>query len=130
MNVIVKRMMAGAALVAAVACGGAKESTPPATTAPAATTPAATMGGAAATVADGDFGVPECDSFLKKYYACIDANVPEAARPMVRQQVDMMKAAWKQTAAANASNRSAMADACRQAETAAKQSMAAYNCTW
>ncbi len=39
-----------------------------------------TAGGGTLSVAAGDFGVPECDSYMKKYIACIDAKVPEAMR--------------------------------------------------
>jgi hypothetical protein len=58
----------------ATGCGGgapaAKPANPPATT-------AASSGAAA--VAAGDFGVPECDNYMKKYVACIDSKVPRRA---------------------------------------------------
>jgi hypothetical protein len=100
----------------AFACGGSPKAAPGA------------AGGQLA-VAAGDFGVPECDRYMKNYMACIDAKVPEAARAMLRQALDQSKAAWKQ-AAATAQGRANLASACTQAEAAAKQSMQAYGCQW
>jgi hypothetical protein len=108
----------------ATACGGgapaAKPANPPATT-------AASSG--AATVAAGDFGVPECDNYMKKYVACIDSKVPEAGRAMMRQALDQQKAAWKQ-AASTPEGRSALATGCKAAEDQAKVAVQAYGCTW
>ncbi|HVO12918.1 MAG TPA: hypothetical protein VMX54_19420 [Vicinamibacteria bacterium] len=81
------------------------------------------------TVAAGDFGVPECDSYMKKYLACIDSKVPEMARAPLKQALDQQKAAWKQ-AAATPQGKAALANGCAQAEAASKQSMAAYGCQW
>ncbi len=104
----------------AVACSrGQKPGTPGASAAPA----------GALTVAAGDFGVPECDSYMKKYVACLDSKVPEAMRAPLKQAFDQQKAAWKQ-AAATPEGRAALATGCTQAETAARQSMAGYGCQW
>ena len=81
------------------------------------------------TVAAGDFGVPECDSYMKKYLACIDAKVPDAVRVPFKQAFDQQKAAWKQ-AASTEQGRAGLAMGCTQAEAAAKQSMSAYGCQW
>ena len=117
--------LATAGIAMTVACGGGdKAAAPPATTA--ATTPAS---GVAATIADGDFGVPECDSYMKKYVACIDSKVPEAGRAMLKQGLDQTKAAWKQ-AASTPQGKAGLAQACVQAETTAKQAMGAYGCAW
>ncbi len=96
-----------------------------------AATPAATAAksDSALTVAAGDFGVPECDSYMKKYLACVDGKVPEMARAPLKQALDQQKAAWKQ-AAATPQGKAALATGCTQAEAASKQSMAAYGCQW
>ncbi len=83
----------------------------------------------AMTVSAGDFGVPECDSYMKKYLACIDSKVPEMARAPLKQAFDQQKAAWKQ-AAATPQGKAALASGCTQAEAASKQAMAAYGCQW
>src|SRR5262245_14020327 len=120
-----------AAGMLAAACGGpsstppqTKPATPPST---AAAHPPATT--AAVAVSDGDFGVKECDDYMKKYLACIDSKVPEAARSMVRQSLDTQKAQWKQ-AASTPEGRAAMANACKTATDTARQAMAAYGCQW
>ena len=112
--------------LAAIGCGGEQAPPPPATTAPAATV--ATMAPAATTAA-GDFGVPACDSYMKKYMACIDSKVPEQARAMMRQQVEQTRMQWKQ-AASTPQGRDGLTMACTQAEASAKQALAAYGCTW
>ena len=82
-----------------------------------------------ATVAKGDFGVPECDDYMTKYLACIDSKVPESVRPSVKQSLEQSKAAWKQ-AASTPQGREGLATACKAATDAAKASTAAWGCTW
>ena len=103
----------------ALACGGGEKAAPDAKPA----------GGTSLAVAEGDFGVPECDNYMRKYLACIDSKVPETARPMLKQALDQSKAAWKQ-AASTPAGKTGLAAACTQAEATAKQSMAAYGCEW
>jgi hypothetical protein len=105
-------------------CSGGGESAKPAASAapPAATTASATTGAT-------EFGVPECDDYFKKYLACIDSKVPEAARAQVRQGLDQTKAAWTQ-AASTPSGKAALATGCKQATETAKTAMTAYGCTW
>jgi hypothetical protein len=105
---------------------GGESAKPPAAS-PQAAAPANTS--AAATTAGAEFGVPECDDYFKKYLACIDSKVPEAARAQVRQGLDQTKAAWKQ-AAATPEAKAALATGCKQATETAKTAMAAYGCTW
>jgi hypothetical protein len=116
------------------ACGGGEKSAPPpaqSAAAPAAAAPAAgaPASSSAASTATAEFGVPECDDYLAKYLACVDSKVPEAARAMVRQQLDQTKAAWKQ-AASTPQGKAGLAMGCKQALDAAKTSMAAYGCSW
>jgi hypothetical protein len=96
--------------------------TPPAATT--ATPPAATT--APATV--DSVGVPECDSYITKYSACVSGKVPEASRAQLQASLDQMRQAWKQAAATDA-GRASLAQACTQANDAAKSSMAAFGCT-
>ena len=106
------------AAAALIACGGGEK--------PAAAPPPA-AGGAPAVQA-GDFGVPECDEYMKKYMACID-KMPEAARSMAKQTLEQTKSAWKQ-GASTAEGKAALASGCTQASDAAKAGMQAYGCTW
>ncbi|MCM2255454.1 MAG: hypothetical protein NDJ94_07250 [Vicinamibacteria bacterium] len=120
-----KQLVSGlVAMLAAttLACGGG-QSQPPATTAP------ATTQAAAPTVTAAEFGVPECDDYMARYLACIDSKVPEAARGMVRQQLDQTKAQWKQ-AASTPEGKQGLAMGCKAATDAARASMQAYGCTF
>jgi hypothetical protein len=113
--------------LASVACGGSSTSQPPATTAPAVTAPAATS--ALSTSAAAEFGVPECDSYMSKYRACLDSKVPDSAKAMLKTTLDQTAAAWRQ-AAATPQGKAALAQSCAQQETLAKQTLAPYGCTW
>lgn len=95
--------------------------TPPPAAAPATPPPAAT-----ATV--DAVGVPECDSYITKYLACVSGKVPEASRAQLQASLEQMRQAWKQAAATDA-GRASLAQACTQANDAAKSSMAAFGCT-
>jgi hypothetical protein len=116
----------GVLVVVAAACGGHETTPPPATQPPAAAAPATTAPAASGAA---EFGVPECDDYLKKYMACIDSHVPEAGRAMMRQQLDQTKEQWKQ-AAATAEGRSALGVGCKAAMDAARTATAAYGCTF
>jgi hypothetical protein len=110
-------------------CGGEKpaaQAPPPTTGAPATT---AAVPATTPAVAAGEFGVPECDSYMKKYIACVDSKVPEAARAMMRQQLDQTKAAWKQ-AAATPQGKAGLAMGCQQADQASAMVMKNYGCAW
>jgi len=132
---VITRTAAAAGLVSAaltLGCGGGDEKpaaqAPPATLAPATTmaAPATTL----AAVSSGDFGVPECDAYMKKYMACMDSKkVPEAARAMMRQQLDQTKAAWTQ-AAATPQGKASLAMGCQQVDQASAAAMKAYGCQW
>lgn len=116
-----------AGLLAAACGGGGSQSAPP----PAQTKPAAlpTSVAPASGVAEGDFGVKECDDYMRKYLACIDSKVPEAARAMVRQSLEQTKAQWKQ-AASTPQGKAGLATACQSAMDTARQAMSAYGCQW
>jgi hypothetical protein len=106
-------------------CGGGEK--PAAQAPPPTMAPATTL--AAPAVAAGDFGVPECDNYMKKYMACVDGKVPEAARAMMRQQLEQTKAAWKQ-AASTPQGKAGLAMGCQQADQASAPAMKAYGCSW
>jgi hypothetical protein len=121
-----------ALVLGAFGCAGEQPAPPPATTAttaPATRAMAASPAAAPAMAAEGDFGVPACDSYMKKYMACIDSKVPEQARAMMRSSLDQTRAQWKQ-AASTPQGRDGLTMACTQAEAAARQATAAYGCTW
>lgn len=115
----------------ALGCGGgekpAAQAPPPTMAAPATTLAApATL----PAVAAGDFGVAECDTYMKKYMACMESKkVPEAARTMMRQQLDQTRAAWKQ-AAATPEGKAGLAMGCTQIDQQSGPAMKAYGCTW
>jgi len=106
--------------LAAASCGGGSEKPAQSAGAPAA---------GAATSAGSEFGVAECDEYVRKYLACVDSKVPEAARAMVRQNLEQTKAQWK-AAASTADGKNALATGCKAATDAARTSMAAYGCAF
>ena len=115
----------GILLVVTAACGGQATPPPPATQPPATAAPATTA--PAATSAE--FGVPECDDYINKYLACVESKVPDAARAMMREQLEQTRKQWRD-AASNAEGRSALAVGCKAATDAAKAAMASYGCTF
>jgi hypothetical protein len=122
-----------AAVGLAVGCGGGGTSTtttsqPAAPPAKEAAPPAKTDAGAP--VATGDFGVPECDAYFRKYLACLDSpKVPEATRAQAKAALDQSKAAWKM-AAATPQGKATLATTCTQALDMSKKSMSAFGCQW
>ena len=131
MSVFTRTAFAAGFATATLGCGGAEkpaaQAPPPTMAAPATTLAApATLPAAAA----GDFVVPECDTYMKKYMACMDSKkVPEAARAMMRQQLDQTKAAWTQ-AAATPQGKASLAMGCQQVDQASAAAMKAYGCQW
>lgn len=114
-------------LILSIACGKS-EKTAAASATPAA--PAATPTSLAS--ASPAFGVPECDEYVRRYLACVDSKVPEAARAQVRQSLAQTQAVWDAWAKQLQSDadRAAMAQGCKTATEAARQAMAAYGCTF
>jgi hypothetical protein len=109
---------------ACYACGG-NSAAPPAAGSNASTpaTPAATASSGGA-----EFGVVECDNYLKKYVACIDKLAP-AAQGAARQAVEQSRAAWKQ-AAATEQGKAGLATACKAASDSVAPALRAQGCTW
>jgi len=108
--------------LACSACGG-NAAPPPATssTPPASATPASTSPGT-------EFGVVECDDYVKKYVACIDKLAP-AAQGAARQALEQSKAAWKQ-AAMTEQGKATLATACKAMSDQSAPAMRAQGCTW
>ena len=115
-----------AALLMSVACAETKAPAPAASTAPAVTAAPATT---APAVAASEFGVPECDNYMKSWLACVDSKVPENMRATYRTAIEQSKSQWKQ-AASTPQGKESLVMACTQSLAATKQALAAYNCTW
>jgi hypothetical protein len=96
----------------------------PTVAAPAASAPAPTPASA-----DLEFGVAECDEYVKKYLACVESKVPEAVRGQIRASLDQTRTAWRQ-AATTPEGKAGLAQACSMANEAAKTAMTAYGCSF
>ncbi len=102
------------------------------TTNTATTAPANTSASPASTGTTGTgttIGVAECDNYLEKYEACLRDRVPETVRATFRSSIETQRTSWR-NAASTPEGRAGLAQACRAATDAARQSMAAYNCQW
>ena len=126
-------LVAAATLVLA-ACKPAEkpaEETPAAETVPAAeaTAPAAEPAAPAATApadtATASTGVPECDTYLEKVYACISDKVPEAQRAAMKQGIEQTQSGWS-----TVTDKTALATQCKTAMEQAKTSFGAMGCTF
>lgn len=129
--------LVAAATLALAACkpaGKPAEETPAAETAPAAeaTAPAAEPAAptAAAPTADtatatASTGVPECDTYLEKVYACISDKVPEAQRAAMKQGIEQTQSGWS-----TVTDKTALAMQCKTAMEQAKTSFGAMGCTF
>jgi len=112
--------------VGLVACGGS-EPAKPAGAGSASAAPPATSAAAAAGAGAAEFGVPECDAYLKAYMQCVESKVPEAARAQLRASLDQSKQAWKQ-AASTPQGKAGLVMACTQARDASRMAMKTYGC--
>ncbi|HET6783134.1 MAG TPA: hypothetical protein VFH12_04795 [Pseudoxanthomonas sp.] len=127
--------LAAAATLALAACKPADK--PADAAAPAADTAAAPAADAAAAPAadtaaapaadtvNASTGVPECDTYLEKVYACISDKVPEAQREAMKQGIDQSKASWSAV-----TDKTALAAQCKTAMEQAKTSFGAMGCTF
>lgn len=120
------------AVIGTLALAGCKKAETPATDAPAAT-PAAAPAAAAAEVTPAPAtdtvkagtGVPECDQYLEKVYACISDKVPEAQRDMMKQGIEQSRSAW-----AGVTDKTELANQCKTALEQAKTSFGAMGCSF
>ena len=90
----------------------------------------ATSNTAVVTSAD-SVGVPECDEYIKKYEACLTSIAAKApqAQPSLKTAFEQQRNAFKQ-AAATEQGKASLGTTCKQAIETAKQSTAAYSCSW
>lgn len=117
--------LAALTTLALAACKPAEEATPVAD-APAVEAPAATEAVATTTdTVEAGTGVPECDQYLEKVYACISDKVPEAQREMMKQGIEQSKAGW-----AALTDKTALAAQCQTAMDQAKTAYAAMGCSF
>lgn len=125
--------LAAAATLALAACKPADkpadatpaaEAAAPAAEAPAAPAAEATPAAPAAT-ANASTGVPECDTYLEKVYACISDKVPEAQREAMKQGIEQSKTGWS-----SITDKTALAAQCKTAMEQAKTSFGAMGCTF
>ena len=126
--------LAAAATLALAACKPADKpadaaapaaDTAAAPAADAAAAPAADTAAAPADTVNASTGVPECDTYLEKVYACISDKVPEAQRDMMKQGIEQSKASWS-----SVTDKTALAAQCKTAMEQAKTSFGAMGCTF
>ena len=126
--------LVAAATLALAACKPAEkpaEETPTAETAPAAEVaapaaePAAPAPAPVADTATASTGVPECDTYLEKVYACISDKVPEAQRAAMKQGIEQTQSGWS-----TVTDKTALATQCKTAMEQAKTSFGAMGCTF
>ncbi|MCL7714351.1 hypothetical protein [Stenotrophomonas mori] len=124
MNIKTLTIVAFAALALA-ACN--KGETPAADAAPADTAeaPAEVAPAQSTDTVEAGTGVPECDQYLEKVYACISDKVPEAQRDMMKQGIEQSKDAWKGVA-----DKGELANQCKTAMEQAKASFGAMGCSF
>jgi hypothetical protein len=115
------------AVLVTAACSDSKAPAPAASAAPATAAPATTAPAVAST--DAEYGVPECDAFMKAWQACVDSKVPAEQRAVYKASFDAARSSYKQ-AASTPQGKAGLAMVCTQQLAATKQALAAYNCTW
>ncbi len=79
------------------------------------------------TTVEEEIGIPECDSYIRKYEACLTEKVPADAQTRLRAELDALRKQWR-AAANDTFGRATVVDQCRSAAAAAKQSLADYGC--
>jgi hypothetical protein len=92
------------------------------------TTPASTPATVASTAGE-KIGVPECDSFIAAYDACVSSKVPETARAQYKTTIEQWRKSWH-SLATNPNTKASLAQACKTAAEQARVSMKSYNCTF
>jgi hypothetical protein len=92
-------------------------------------------GGAEAAPEEGDgegggggdkIGIAECDEYIEKYGACIDAKAPEATKAAMQDAFKKTVDTWKQAAAGP--GKDALAQGCKAALDAVKKTAAGWGC--
>ena len=138
--------LAGSLVIATsvLACGGAEPARIDPAQRPQTPRPAPTSGDAASSeAAAGDeaaadaeptpfeiqtFNVAECDSYIKKYLACIEGHIPSEQRRGWMESLAANQTRWR-TLAAMKEGRVALSLACKAAASASKEALAVdYGC--
>lgn len=119
------RILAAAVLAALAVAGCRKADTPAEPAAPAAPPPAAATPAPAANTGSASIGVPECDQYLEKIYACLSDKLPEAQRDMVKQNIERSRNAWQ-----GSTDKTAIAAQCRTALEQARASFGPMGCSF
>lgn len=90
-----------------------------------------TVDGPAPPAGDGPcvVGVPECDEYLAKFYICVSQQISEPQRASMEQALRSTCESLRLMALSSA-GRPGLPQACLTALSAARQSMAAFGCTW
>jgi hypothetical protein len=89
---------------------------------------AATASTPASTTGASEFGVAECDDYMKKYLACIDKLSP-TAQPQAREALEQSRNSWK-AAAVTEQGRAMLATTCKAASDSAGPVLRAQGCSW
>ena len=113
-------------------CGGGSTPAKSNTTASNTTTTTNTTTVSNTTTASTDsVGVPECDEYIKKYEACLTKIAEKApqAQPSLKTAFEQQRNSFKQGASTD-QGKAMLATQCKQFIESAKQSTAAYSCTW
>ena len=79
--------------------------------------------------ADEEFGIPECDDYVRKMNACINDKVPADEQSALRFQLGSTKRTW-QKESLDPSQRDSLASECRDAASLAARSTEQYGCQW
>jgi hypothetical protein len=110
------------------ACGGAQKKQPaPVTARPVetATTTPAPQPPSDPSAGPVPIGVPSCDLYLRRMYACVWApGFPAASRDAMLAAFAETAATWREAAATGPDNRQALETGCRRALDASRQAMA------
>lgn len=69
-------------------------------------------------------GIPVCDAYLEKVYACVSNKIPVAQRDMIKNGIEQSRASW-----AAVTDKAALAAQCKTAMDEARTSLAAFGCT-
>ena len=72
-------------------------------------------------------GIADCDDFIAKYEACINAKVPEAARAQYKSSLEAWRKQWRDLAG-NPQTKASLAAACKTAAEQTKASMKTFGC--
>lgn len=116
--------LAAVTTLALAACKPADEA-PPVADAPVVEAPASEGAATTNDTVTAGTGIPECDQYLEKVYACISDKVPEAQREMMKQGIEQSKAGWSAL-----TDKTALAAQCKTAMDQAKTAYAAMGCSF